>query len=104
MSKSQKKRELPSSHKKFLRAKAHHLKPMVLIGQSGITEGVINSINASLLAHELIKVRLREPEDKMKMAEQIAIQSESHLCGLIGHTIILYRPHPEEPQIQLPRF
>lgn len=102
MAKSDKKKELHSSHKKFLRGKAHHLKPLVLVGQSGVTEGVIQSVNDALLAHELIKVRLREPEDKKLMAQEIAKQSQSHLCGLIGHTLILYRTHPEKPQIRLP--
>ncbi len=104
MTKSAKKKELSSAHKKFLRGKAHHLKPLVLVGQSGVTEGIIGSVNDALLAHELIKVRLREPEDKKAMAKELATLSKSHLCGLVGHTAILYRAHPEKPQIQLPRL
>jgi RNA-binding protein len=103
MTKSAKKKGLSSAHKKFLRGKAHHLKPIVLVGQSGVTEGLVGSVNDALLAHELIKVRLREPENKKTMAQDLATLSKSHLCGLIGHTAILYRPHPEKPQIQLPR-
>ena len=103
MTKSAKKKALSSADKKFLRGKAHHLKPIVLVGQSGVTEGIIGSVNDALLTHELIKVRLREPEDKKTMAQELAALSQSHLCGLIGHTAILYRAHPEKPQIQLPR-
>ena len=94
---------LTSLQRKFLRSKAHLLKPLVLVGNSGITENVIESINTSLHVNELIKVRLREPEDKKSMAEEIARLSKSQLCGLIGHTVILFKKNLEKPQIQLPK-
>ena len=94
---------LSSQQRKFLRASAHTLKPMVLVGQNGITENVVQSVSDALGAHELIKVRLREPEDKKAMARELAAQAKAHMCGLIGHTLILYRRNPEDPKIQLPR-
>ena len=94
---------LTSLQRKFLRSKAHLLKPLVLVGSSGITENVVESINTSLRVNELIKVRLREPEDKKSMAEEIARLSKSQLCGLIGHTVILFKKNLEKPQIQLPK-
>jgi len=95
--------ELASHQRKWLRSKAHSLNPVVILGDSGITESVLSAINAALLAHELIKVRLRKPEDKKKTAQSLAEQSSAAMCGLVGHTVILYRPHPEEPQINLPK-
>ena len=94
---------LTSEQRKFLRARAHALKPIVLVGQNGITENVVQSIDDALTAHELIKVRLREPEDKKAMAQKLADQAKAHLCGLIGHTLILYRRDPKKPKIQLPK-
>lgn len=68
------------------------------VGHSGVTEGVVKATAAALLAHELIKVRLHEPEDKKGMAQAIADGTQAMLCGLIGHTAILYRPHPTRPR------
>ena len=88
--------------KKYLRGLAHSLKPVVQVGQSGLNDAVTEQVEAQLLAHELIKVKMREPENKKAMAEALAASSGAVLCGLVGHTAILYRPHPEEPTIVLP--
>ena len=89
--------------RKYLRGLAHGLKPVVQVGQSGLTDTVVEQIQVQLLAHELIKVRLREPDDKKALAEEMAQRTGGELCGLVGHTAILYRPHPDDPQIKLPR-
>jgi len=94
--------ELKGFQRKFLRASAHALKPVVQVGQSGVTDAVAEQLEAQLLAHELIKVRMREPEDKKAMAEALAARTGAVLCGVVGHTAILYRPHPEEPVIVIP--
>jgi RNA-binding protein len=88
--------------RKYLRGLAHSLKPVVQVGQAGITEAVIAAVNDALEHAELIKVRLHEPEDKKSMSEELARRSGAELCGLVGHTVILYRQHPEEPRIELP--
>ncbi|MBW2716756.1 MAG: YhbY family RNA-binding protein, partial [Deltaproteobacteria bacterium] len=56
----------------------------------------------ALLSHELVKVRLFAPDDKKETARVIADKSGAALCGLVGHTVILYRPNPENPRIQVP--
>ena len=81
---------------------AHALEPVVHVGQAGISDGVVRAVEQALLDHELIKVRLHEPADKKGEAEALAAAADAALCGLVGHTIILYRPHPDKPQIQLP--
>jgi len=75
-----------------LRGEAHHLKPVVIVGENGITEGVIQAIHEALCQHELIKVRIHDPEDKHAAADQLAAESHAVLLGLRGHTVILYRP------------
>jgi RNA-binding protein len=93
---------MTGSQRRYLRGLAHPMKPVVQVGQSGVTDAVVEQVEAQLLAHELIKVRLREPEDKKAMAAELALRTGSELCGLVGHTALLYRPHPDEPRIVLP--
>jgi RNA-binding protein len=89
---------LDARQRKRMRGLAHALEPLVQVGHSGVTDGVIAATTRALLDHELIKVRLYEPQDKHAMAAQLAEQTRSALCGLLGHTVILYRPHPTHPR------
>jgi len=93
--------QLTSRERKTLRGKAHALEPVVQVGRAGVTEAVVESVDAALTAHELIKVRLREPLDKKADAQALAARSGAALCGLVGHTVILYRPDPDDPKITL---
>ena len=93
--------ELQGAQRKQLRALAHHLTPLVQVGHPGVTDSVAAATSRALLDHELIKVRLHEPEDKNGMALELAQRTQSALCGLVGHTVILYRPHPVHPTIQV---
>jgi RNA-binding protein len=93
--------ELTSKQRKVLRGHAHALEPVVLVGQAGVTDAIVHSVDEALTAHELVKVRLREPEDKKADAGQLAARTQSALCGLVGHTVILYRPNPDDPRISL---
>jgi len=94
--------DLRGSQRKFLRGLAHRIRPIVLIGGSGITEAVVEAVDRALLDHELIKVRMRQPEDKKAMAAELAKQTGSQLCGVVGHMAILYKAHPKQPRISLP--
>ena len=86
----------------YLRGQAHRLEAIVQVGDAGITEAVVKATDEALLQHELIKVRLRRPDNKKAMAAELAEKTHASLCGLIGHTVILYKEHPEKPQIHLP--
>ena len=90
---------LSSVQRKRLRALAHPLEPIVRVGKSGVSEAVVTATARALLDHELVKVRLYEPEDKRAMATELAAKTASSLCGLLGHTVILYKRHPKRPQI-----
>ncbi len=102
MSDSPKAPDLRGFEKKHVRGLAHRLKAVVQVGQAGVTDAVIEAVQAALLDHELIKVRLTRPEDKHADAAGLAKGAQAALVGLVGHTAILYKPHPEEPQIKLP--
>lgn len=92
---------LTSKQRKRLRGLAHDLHPLVHVGHEGISAGVVAAADQALLDHELIKVRLHEPDDKRDHAGQLATRCQATLCGLIGHTVILYRRHPEKPTIKI---
>jgi RNA-binding protein YhbY len=53
--------------------------------------------------HEIIKVSMKNPVDKKAMADKLAGDTDSHLCGLVGHTVILYRRREEKPKIRVPQ-
>lgn len=92
---------ITSAQRRKAKALAHSLKPVVQVGQGGVTDSVIAAVDRALLDHELIKVQMREPDDKKGMARQLAADTGAALCNLIGHTVILYRPHPENPKLKL---
>ena len=93
---------LSGHQRKYLRALAHHKKPVILVGQQGASSEVLAAVRVALNDHELIKVRMREPKDKVELSEALSQGSDSVLCGLVGHTVILYRAHPERPRIKVP--
>jgi RNA-binding protein len=74
----------------------------VHVGEAGVTDSVIGALERALLDHELVKVRLQHPDDKRAAARELAERAGAALCGLVGHTVILYRRHPEHPRIELP--
>ena len=96
-------KQLAGFQRRFLRGRAHGLDPVVLVSEGGLSSGVRRAVQSALLDHELIKVRLQRPADKKTLAREIAEQAGAELCGIVGHTVILYRPHPEGPRLELPR-
>jgi RNA-binding protein len=88
--------ELSTKEIMKLKGDAHRLKPVVQVGDSGVTPGVIDAVKDALEIHSLIKVKMRAPEDKKAMAEELAKKSHAILCGLTGHVVILYRPFPSK--------
>ena len=89
--------KLTGKQKKFLRGEAHSLNPVVQIGQHGLTETVIESINVALEARELIKVKFIDfKNEKKEIAQEIAEKTKSEVVGTIGHIIILFRQSKKE--------
>ncbi|MFQ5355265.1 MAG: ribosome assembly RNA-binding protein YhbY [Mariprofundaceae bacterium] len=84
---------LDNKQKKQLKARAHHLKPVVRIGQHGLTPNVIKETDSSLERHELIKVHIHEGkrEDRHTMAIELAKASRAEFVHRIGKVFILYR-------------
>ena len=92
-------KELKGFQKKYLRGLAHDLKPVVFIGQNGVTPNVIESLNEAFDRHELIKVKFvdyKEKEFKEKLTEVAVKETKSFFVGLIGHNLILFKKSRNE--------
>lgn len=93
--------------KKFLRGLAHGLKPVVFVGQKGLTAALVREVDGALKTHELIKVKFidyKEKDQKEEIAAALVEASGATLAGMIGHMAIFYRQHPdpEKRKIRLP--
>ena len=89
--------KLNSTQRKFLRGKAHALKPIVIIGYQGLSETVIQTIQDVLEEHELIKVKFNKfKEEKKELSAKIEEGTNSHLVGLIGNVAIFYKQNPDK--------
>lgn len=93
---------LTGAQRRHLRSIAHDLKPIVLVGQRGISENLIENFRAALLAHELVKVKVHGGDGLVETAEQLHEETAAQLAQHIGHTLVFYKPHPEDPEINLP--
>ena len=94
---------LTNKQTKFLRAKAHRLKPVVIVGNAGLSNSVMNEIEARIEHHELIKVRLNANDrpERLTMIKKIQSDINATLVASIGHIAIFYRP-AAIPEITLP--
>ena len=91
---------LKAAQKKNLRAKAHHLKPVVTVADKGLSESVTAEIERALNDHELIKIKLRSDRDTRKLWEKtIAEQCKAELIQSIGQTACFYKRNTEKPVI-----
>jgi len=82
--------------KQALKAQAHHLKPVVLLGSKGLTPAVVEETNIALTSHELIKVKINgaEKPDRILIADELCQQLQANLIQLIGNIAIIYRQNP----------
>jgi putative YhbY family RNA-binding protein len=89
---------LPAWRRSELRAEAHKLNPVVIIGDKGLTDEVVKEIDRSLKAHELIKVRAASDDRKARSEwmKQICERLEAEAVQEIGKIFVIYRENPEE--------
>jgi RNA-binding protein len=96
---------LTGKQRRYLRSLGHELEPVVQIGKQGLTESVLAAVDEALGQHELIKVRIGTecPEDRHDLAERLGPALHGEVAQLLGRTILIYRRHPKEPKIRLPK-
>ena len=79
--------------------------PIVQVGKGGVNDSVLFSLNEALEARELVKIKvLKNCLDEVKeVAEQLADGGNAEVAQIIGRSVVLYRPHPTKPTIELPK-
>ena len=83
-----------------LKARAHHLNPVVMVGQHGLTEAVIKETDTRLTARELIKVQVAgdDRQERIAVAEALCAATGAELVQHIGKQLVLWRPKPEQKE------
>lgn len=96
---------LTGKQRRYLRSLGHELRPVVQLGKDGIDDGLVAAVEQALVDHELIKLKVGESAnlDRHDAAETIAQRTHSEVAQVLGYTILLYRAHPDEPDIVLPK-
>ncbi len=90
---------LTGKQRRALRAKGHHLEPIVIVGQSGVTEGILSALSQALQDHELIKVKVNEgPETRHEAAQRMAEGTGAELVQLLGRTVLLFKKREEDSE------
>jgi RNA-binding protein len=98
--------ELTPRQRAHLRSLAHPLKPIVQIGRDGLTDAVARSVEGAFHARALLKLKVHEsaPAGARELGTALAAGLDGvHLVQVIGRTVVLYRRHPETPEIRLPQ-
>ncbi len=101
-------KKLEGFQRKYLRGVAHGLKPVVFIGQKGLTPEVLLFAEKAFERHELVKVKFndfKQKAEKTEISGRIEKETDAENVGMIGHTVIFYRQQedPEKRKISLPQ-
>lgn len=89
----------------YLKSLAHSLKPVHQIGKDGVTDRTVTSVREAFNTREVLKVKVLDsaPAGVHGTAEELAARlKDVRLVQVIGRTLVLYRPDPDDPEIELP--
>jgi RNA-binding protein len=95
---------LSEKQKKHLRRLAHPMHPLVMLGNAGLTDGVVNELERALSDHELVKVGARVGDRDARDAALVTLASRTNaeIVQRIGHVGVLYRRSKTLPKIVIP--
>ncbi len=96
---------LTGKQRRHLRALGHELAPVTQVGKGGVSKAVIAAVDRALADHELVKIKLLESldVDRDEAAGLLAAGTSAEIAQVLGRTVLLYRPDPDEPRIKLPK-
>jgi RNA-binding protein len=82
-----------------LKARAHALEPLVQLGHSGLSDGIVAEVDRALTAHELVKVRIGgdDRDARWELGDVIAGRTDAAIVQRVGKILVLWRPRPDEP-------
>jgi len=88
---------LTNEQKKQYKSIGHHLKPVLIVSENGLTEGVQAELERALNDHELIKVQLRitERDDRRAVMDELCKVGSCELVQSIGKMALIYRKNPK---------
>ena len=89
---------LTSQQRTQLKARAHHLKPIVRVGQAGLSDAFIAEVDRALADHELIKIQIGidDRDARNAAAAEICGRTDAASVQRVGKVLVLWRPKPEE--------
>ncbi|MFC1719880.1 ribosome assembly RNA-binding protein YhbY [Pseudomonadota bacterium] len=94
---------LTNSQLRYLRGLTHHLKPVVMVADKGLSENVMMEIESALDHHELVKIKLRGDRDaRNAWMDQIVKTTGAQQVQNIGQVACFFRRNPKKPVIELP--
>ena len=95
---------IDGAQRRALRALGHHLEPVLHIGHSGVTDGVVRATSEQLERHELIKIAVLAdgPVGRKDAPHLVADRAGAHVAQIVGRTALLYRRRFDNPRVELP--
>ena len=96
---------ITQKQRRWLKGQVHHLRPVVLLGQAGLTDRVLAEIDGALTHHELIKVKVNAGDRGLRdaLVAEIAGRTGAELVDRVGNMAAFYRANPEKRvPLQLP--
>jgi RNA-binding protein len=95
---------LTNAQRRYLRGLTHGINPVVMVGEKGLTDNVLEAIDEALDRHELIKIRLRtDRETRRSLSAEIERKFKAEPVHAIGQVACFFRRNPERQVIELPR-
>jgi len=87
---------------KYLVTLAHNLKPVIMVGQHGLTDNVLKELEIALDHHELVKIKIagEDRDSRSEMIKQLCETSAAEKVQAIGKTLTLFRRNIKKPKIQ----
>lgn len=97
--------KLTERQKKYLRREAHPLKPLLALGDKGVTDSFLRELDSTLEHHELIKIKVRASDRAARDAaiDRLTAAVKAVLISRVGNIAALYRPRKKDPGIVLPK-
>lgn len=89
---------ISDKQRRWLKAQAHHRKPVVSVGQAGVTERLLAELEGALAHHELLKVKVAAGDRDLRdgMIAQMVKATSAELIHRIGNVAVLYRANPKK--------
>ena len=96
---------MTASQKRYLRGFAQNLKPVIMVGQKGVTPAVLAEFAGALEHHELVKVKLADGdrEARAQSIEKVRAHGDAEVVQTIGKVASFYRRNPDRTQFMLPK-